>query len=1511
MSNIKFVLLEVLKNNNPELYEKVKLEEILFLIRNIQQGDIDIDNYEVYFNRKCIPDYKRNLIQLIIKDIEPNLLTHKKKNKRNMIKIFKIISLLKKLLEKETLEKYVTDLVDTSNLIASYAPYKKLSKKLDIFKEMKNKDEKDKIVTEMNVLKNNIIKTTIKSIMNLYSNGSLNYNDVINNINKAGFKLLKNLIFDMINNHSDTVSRINDISIEYLDLLISILTKDSIKIFYDFINQENLSVEYNIENELLFNIMQYKYLQNSDFKYLANLLVLLEDEEELTIELLSNILNSFEKTKLDTKTKFLIYIFLNILETCEVPHNKDFMNYLKRIYLTNDQEAKYESIVMQGNIYSELSETVKNVFQNTILYMKRGKDLIYILNNILKSNINKSLTEEEYEGLMSDVKVLHKITKNKEATYEILNQHYNAILSSEINKLIEFDIILNKNQTIADLSKNLNISGHDDLYIKQQMQLYEIEKSKNGKTIYINAPNILKDNTLLKVFVKYNEWMNRAMTIKKDLKINILTETNQIFQNILSKILQHYFKSLQVYLDKEDNDSYNTLFYYLDEEKIIKVHTANSLEQIILYIRDELSKKNVTDKLILEFIIQKLHFFIFNHHFYSKLHEKEIILFDIIKDDRVIVTNLSLRLTELNTLLKKNNLKELKTNSLSKKMKEYKQQDYDELYQTNIQKTKYKSINRQNNTRAMNDRILTKEELRFLAINIKKTIFEFLYVKDGERASIVDNRLLEYIKNIIHIVKTEVREVHSFNILKKNISRVEHMKISESRSIIHKLIRGEYDLKYMKLSIPKKIIHSNTNKIHLDNTKQFEKNDVGFLELQALKHYFKDNKEEEDYFQTMILNLVKHNVSLLNIIFNVDLTSHTMNMVKLLSDNYLKIKGIMRKLLYKLKLNKLHEVTKQENSVIQDIVKELCILYYADKIIMREGTMERYLESKNLLIIEDLLEKIIGKDVLIIKTNKKGKIIGKVGDKYKIGNKTLKRGEFILIETLKNKVVRIRTGNYKGEYGVIQDYQMNTFLTTKEKESRLKYIQYLEELINSKVQLINNLTTTSDKIFKEEIKLIHKIRKTKLSKLRKVTVKDQEMKDEILHLKLNINVKKMLNTTERLILEKQRKNRKSALELSLVNLRNQLKTNSIKQRKNFNIKVRYGELSAKNIFLTREDFSLNMSDFEQEEMVTKITTVKNKKFDNLYQVIYFLFNNLNTYVKPELELNLLQYYHVLYKNTLKLLNIQKITDINKIKIVSELKEKLTQLENQNMKINKRMKKSSTKELVLKLSKNNNKIEKLKSIITTKSKKLESLNLEDILIEDTKDLEKFTKDLEFETIGNKKYTLLKENTLEINKEIIIHREFTRNKNQKDERKEEKKINKIIKSSAVVLDNFMKSLNKKIPNCNLLNNIMHETDYYIDNYETEEKVETQEGNESETLTIDEINQLIDTMPDDEESEDIIDNRMPDEETDDESDEELITKEIKHKTWVELEEEDSEMDFDEPIPGVEELLKRLKKN
>ena len=90
MSNLKELLQNEIYNTDKELYNKIKYQEYISLVDLYKQNDIDKD-YEIYFNNKCINDYKYSLLSEISNIIEKKIINEKDITKILLYKfIFKL-----------------------------------------------------------------------------------------------------------------------------------------------------------------------------------------------------------------------------------------------------------------------------------------------------------------------------------------------------------------------------------------------------------------------------------------------------------------------------------------------------------------------------------------------------------------------------------------------------------------------------------------------------------------------------------------------------------------------------------------------------------------------------------------------------------------------------------------------------------------------------------------------------------------------------------------------------------------------------------------------------------------------------------------------------------------------------------------------------------------------------------------------------------------------------------------------------------------------------------------------------------------------------------------------------------------------------------------------------------------------------------------------------------------------------------------------------------------------------
>jgi hypothetical protein len=1445
MSNLQNLLEENLKDLDKNLYNTAKLQEIILFVSGINLDIIDTNNYEIYFNRKCLRDYKYSLLYEIIKKLESGLY-NSKNNQFIKLKTYKILFLFQSKLESNSLEKFLKENVDIEQLLKNNDIYNSLKKQSSINKEIRNQKEVKLINKEKDILEKNIIGFIVDSVKELNDSSHV----LIDDINAKKFNNnLKNII-DYFLKNDKIISKLEISDMDYLNLLIQQKSSKKIKSFDELDN--SILIDLNIENNLLFLIKEYKFLEQSDFNSLMGNLLEIDEDGLLNVSYIKNIIQ-------EDKENLAVYIFIHILKECNIPYNQMYINYLKNIYNSINQEKLYDDIVFKANSFNNLIDFPKYIFENALEKIKKNKKIVNISNDILNYYINNNISIDEFNNLNKDINVLNKIIKNKDNSYVILNQYINNILDKKINNLVNFGLVLNENQDITDLAKKLKKDQHyydtDDEYIKKQLEHYKIKYDKSNN-IYIHSPKILKNNLIIDIILKYYEWIDKSEKINKifrlqkkrgqknnntsyKLDIDIKGDIDDIFQNILTNIFQHYLKSIQVYLDKEDNSNYRNLFYYFDEDKQIKVYTDNSIEELLIYVRNNLKSKINSDNKILKFLTDKIHYFLFNHKFYSIVHEEEIILFDIMKYDRVILVNLQNLFSQVNVQLQSNNLKQVNINKINKELQQIVKNEMDIKYHENTHSKKYNQIKEANDK----ENILSQKEMDFLGYYFQNEIFEFLKktVKSGEGINFTKSGL-QFIKILINILKDEAREKYSFNILKKNMNKSEYKKSNELQKHLNKLLKGEFKIIQSTDKYNPPIFISTSNiRNEMDDKATYQSNDVGFLELQGLKNLLKDKEQEKIEYNYMIINLVKLNFKSLNNIFKLDLQENDIKKVTdMFKNNNLKIKGIKGKLLYKIKLNNIYKKSVNSNSVIQDMVKELCILYFVDTLLINKN-IKNISDIINLSIMsDDISQSLINKNVLVLNNKKIGKVLEKINNnsyKVKFGKtiKTLNILDFIIVDSLKNKIVKIIKGVYKSEYGIIKEYKTNKYLSKKEKKVKNKHIKYLKNILINNQKLVVKIDNANKNkvILDDEFKQIKKLRTKEINRLsflkKKLTTSEEtQNKQRLSYLKINKNVKKILSTKEKLLLQDERFERVRVLKYSANNLKTELSLLKTKPIKNYHIKIHIGEKRERDIFLSKNDIKLDISNIEREKILSNIIKQKKKiNFQNLYEIVKYLFNNTNSYNTPEVDITRTEYYHTIYKNMIKILNEQKNIDISKLKSFEHLNTTLEKLNIFGEKIKKKLKKKKNNQLLERLSRNNNKI-KIVQYKLSKNKK------------------------EFDDIKKSSKTLLKINENIMKTEKINAKKLLKKQEEKQKDDKLELSNKLIEKCSDIFDKFINTIDSNIRNCDILKELSEHIDYAIvdDNLDDimadlEDAIDQIEE-EKEEPSLQDVEETIDTRP-----------------------------------------------------------------
>jgi hypothetical protein len=1443
-----FLLQENIKSNE-NLYKKIKIDEILYFINDLDSNTFDFANYESYFNNKCISDYKFSLLEQISLIIETPFI---RKNKE--LQMYKLLHSLKNKIENGKLDLYLQKTIKVDDLLKFSKDFLKLEKTRDIILERRNQKSIENINQKISTIKNNILKISKDAINDVFKENKLDYQEVKNNLGKEEYKTFNNFINYFIKHNIDSLTfPLNEI--EYIDLLVSILTKKQNMSLYEMLNGD-ITNSFFISNDLMFYLIQYKYLQEVDFKYFVNLISILSNYElinqENIVMIMEQNFDSIENANIDHKSKLLLFIFLNILQQCAFPENEKYIKYLQDIYKQLNISNEFIKIQKQSNEIMNLLDMNKTLFNNSLVRMKKGVELKVIFNYILKSYFNKEITYEEYSILISDLNTIRKIIDNKEENFEYLNQYMNLILRNEINNIIQFNLVLDNVSEITELEKKLKNFNLDDDYIKKQINLYKeiFSNKKNENFIFIKTHSMLKDDNMIKIMLKYQEWIEKSEVLKTNFGIDIIQNTNVVFQNIIANVSEHYLKGIQHYMnrfevdEKQSKYNINNLFYQYSDK--IRVYCENMFSELLVFIREQLNRKNKKyNPEFLHFFAEKLYYFLTKHNFYSKLHESEIQLINILVDDTIIAQFFNL-FTQVNKSLKSNKLMEIDIDELiklNKKLGQKNMETYLEKKEVAKFYNKIKNINKEHN-------ILTENEILYLTLN--NADFKFVRQLKPENSRV----MLHILKDMILKGKemAEERKLQTMKVVKDSKEEKVNESINNQLKLMYKQLFKDIEkqTKNKKYIQPKFVMVDNNGNDFMDNYEKYatnEGNDISRIELATFNNFYGMENEENEY-ESLIKGLVKSNVSLLMNIFDIKDGNINKELTDILLSNNLRIKSIINKLLYQIKYDEVYKMKSNSNSIINDIVKLLSLIHFTDLLTTR-GIIDKYMNNSFMNQIEKESDKILRKNVLIINGKHKnniGKVLSKKdNDNYEIKIKKQKfkisRNKFILVDNLKNKIVKVIRGPYKGMLGVMKDYKMTKIMKNEDKKIIKDNISINTKIINKNKSLIDKLQKAmkNDNIVDNvEFDLIYNYRKKKLEelKLKEDTKKNQQM---IFKISLSINIRKVLIPEEKMLLDDERRKRIESLKISVANrTKDNIIFNKKTNQKNYIVAMHYGEKTQRNIYFEKDDIQINVNEAKINEFYNSIKKIERVEFKSIYEMLKYYYLNLNSYTTQDLSIIDIKYFHTILNNVLDIFNRYKMVKINKVKSKVFLEEKLKLLKENEEKIKNKLKKKKTSEMLKKLKNNTGKI----NLIVQKINEMKNINESDLIIQ--KDINELKDDLEIEQIsGNQKFLLIKPNENMLKKELKTYKQMS-HKNKMDENTEKQKnLNQIFFQNSLKVKEIIDSLKINMIECNLLSVLIDENDYINNIHDKIENVED-ENVDVEDLSYDEILNLLDGTP-----------------------------------------------------------------
>lgn len=1389
MSNLIQQLQEGLKINN-KLYEEIKNEEIINLIIHYKKNPEKYSTYEKYFNRKCVEDYKIFLLSNINHEIEKILI----KDNLNEILEMKIKLLLKKY--KNNIRMLLKQFkVNNKDLIKNLRETNNLMKKIEMKKELnKSYNEEEEKYNMINNNIDNIIEEEIKKYLSTNEKSEL-LEDYINYLIRINKRLVN--------------MRINEK--EYNNYLMRKFTEGDYDNVEELIN-DNVTKDYINSSNLSLMIIKYNNIKGQTLGELINYLPEEIDREyvnkykELNLEDLKDVE--------DINTSIKNHLLIEIIEVCEQPLNENYLKYLEEVYRLNKMDNLYENIVEQNKEIKEMLieyEEEELLFAKKIIEKIKKNDEYEI--DILKKSFMEDMNDKEYEMLLSEYNMIRDIIKNEDESYEILDFYVTTKMSNILIDLRDFNLTTN----IKDLKKNLKLNNYDDMDINTELQKYEIERKKNKNYIYVSTNDVFQNNNILTLFRFY---MNLEKKIKLLNNVELIENMNKIIQITLSQVFEHYIKSID-YKNLNDTDD-NRLYYNLNDDENIRVYVKDPIMRILDYLK----RNNNDDKEENEYIYEKILEHIFNYEYYNlKLESRQNIIEKI--SDNVMMNNYNNILQILNDIYKnkkyENDIKEM-----DKKINDYMNKIMNIRFEENKSRNKYfKLININNEFN-----ILTNEEMNYLKSKWDD-YQEFMYLKVSNKTTEKEMiGLLKFMKLLLGEMKeiTKEKNIKLFNNNKtEKEEKVEKEMIKELRRLMNEEIKS---LKNDKVKANKVYLMNN-----IDLDKVIEDNDITYLTIDTFQKLYNNEKKTKD---SIIVESIINTLKMLENIYNIKYENINELQTDMINEKN-KLIVISRKNTKDIDYKNIYKRLNMENKNLYDLVKYITILYYMDYLIHKEVDVYNKMNINN----KEKEGSLKNKKIFIIKniSNEKNikekidEIIKEEGDIYYTNTEKLSRNDFILLDTLKDKTVKILNGQYKGRYGRLMKVKEMKFITKEVRKNMDLERKYLNDIIkkfNNKIIKINSVKLNE---------IVDEIELSELEKYRKTLYIGKYNLDEkyFYNIKINPRINKILNNYEDVFIKKYRRDRLNELEYQK-NIYEQEIKGMKKDIPKFIVKVNEGQKNEKNIYLKTDEVKFNTEMIMNEELletVKKIIDNKKIEFNNLYDLTKYLFNYSNVSIEDNLE-----YFINIYKDSLEIYNYNKMNHMNKLDIVSRLEESIRKLKKNQIILEKKNKKKTLKDDEVKY------LEKIKKLLKTKNNQYE----------------KYKKDI-------KKLEIFNDKTINgYDNEIVKRNNFyyfvENNKLLNNDIKEIKDMNmKKLKDDKILEEELMIKMNMLVNELkDYLNNIINKEEkgkiklieYLRDNYISED-----EEDEEEEYNIDDILDELDVIEDDEPK--------------------------KPKTWLELDDED----------------------
>lgn len=546
-------------------------------------------------------------------------------------------------LSNETINTFITNIIDTTNLSSTYSYNHFLS--MDIFDKILNRTNNESIFLSNNQIKN------IYYFSNLYNNNIERKNIYENLLSDIIFNQFDHPLLNSIGYKKYTYIELHTLYLPdeiYYIKLNSKLTDDDINMFISSISEESLS--HNMRFTLL-NKNEQDMRINKAYSYISNEYVkrhIASIDTKINNELLTVPFNKlFNNIKFDDSinSKHLIN---KDTKKLKINLKEIFYDKIDHLYITQDNSNPNKEFInmLQSYLDNNLQDdTTPLDCIKQLAYFMKDNDIYtfeqhdFNINRVIKINsanfIERQLTFYKTLFTTNDVtKVTNDIKLNEIQEYIISTE---KLSTTDFIKHIEGYIHINKVRIYIDSDKKLNqlidnfvtneISNtlHDE-FNKKLLDTIKIDNLPLSLNIdnlnYVIQNNILKDNVSIYRYLSRIEDVNKNTFYHFFDKVN--KESLQFIEQNNNIIIPSNIKNTFFEIVNESVDGNNISITLIQEDLLLNLFNKLSGEQFASTIESVLShnvsnnntvsNRNIIDKLEEINAIDKLGEYLYNRN---------------------------------------------------------------------------------------------------------------------------------------------------------------------------------------------------------------------------------------------------------------------------------------------------------------------------------------------------------------------------------------------------------------------------------------------------------------------------------------------------------------------------------------------------------------------------------------------------------------------------------------------------------------------------------------------------------------------------------------------------------------------------------------------------------------------------------------------------------------------------------------------------------------------------------